>query len=134
MIDTNVFISAVKKPRGDTLQLLLRIIDDPEIELVGNDLLLEEMVRYGRLFKSETALLIMGSIINKMGIVRVKDNYIKACRPYISAQSLIDIMHAATCLQTDSILVTNDKDFNDIKDRGIIQIWNIAEALKSLRK
>ncbi|MFQ5976239.1 MAG: PIN domain-containing protein [Candidatus Hydrothermarchaeales archaeon] len=124
----------MKKPRGDTLQLLLRIIDDPEIELVGNDLLLEEMVRYGRLFKSETALLIMGSIINKMGIVRVKDNYIKACRPYISAQSLIDIMHAATCLQTDSILVTNDKDFNDIKDRGIIQIWNIAEALKSLRK
>lgn len=134
MIDTNVFISAVKKPRGDTLQLLLRIIDDPEIELVGNDLLLEEMIRYGRLFKSETALLIMGSIINKMGIVRVKDNYIKACRPYISAQSLIDIVHAATCLQTDSILVTNDKDFNEIKDRGIIQIWNIAEALKSLRK
>ncbi len=134
MIDTNVFISAVKKPSGDTLKLLLRIIEDREIEFVGNDLLIEELLRYGTLFKSETALLILSSIIGKMEIITVKENYIKACKPYFSTQSLVDIVHAATCLQTDSILITNDKDFNEIKDRGIIQIWDIARTLRTLKE
>ncbi len=134
MIDTNVFISAVKKPSGDTLKLLLRIIEDQEIKFVGNDLLIEELLRYGTLFKSETAFLILSSIIGKMEIITVKENYIKACKPYFLTKRLVDIIHAATCLQTDSILITNDMDFNEIKDRGIIQIWDIAEALNILRK
>ncbi|MEE8359283.1 MAG: PIN domain-containing protein [Candidatus Hydrothermarchaeales archaeon] len=134
MIDTNVFISAVKKPSGDTLKLLLRIIEDQEIEFVGNDLLIEELLRYGTLFKSETALLILSSIIGKMEIITVKENYIKACKPYFSTKSLVDIAHAATCLQTDSVLITNDNDFNEIKDRGIIQIWDIARTLRTLKE
>jgi hypothetical protein len=57
LIDSNVFVAAIKNPRKRTrtLELLLKMIEDPTIGLVGNDLLMYEMVRYAELLKSPTA-------------------------------------------------------------------------------
>lgn len=134
LVDTNAFIAAVKNPQKhtNTLGLLLRIIDDPSIMLVGNDLLVEEMLRYAQLFRSETALTILSALLAKTDMVDIKGNYIKACRPYISTPDKADVLHAATCLQTGSILITNDEHFDRIKEEGIIEVWDILEAIGDL--
>ncbi|MEE8402449.1 MAG: PIN domain-containing protein [Candidatus Hydrothermarchaeaceae archaeon] len=133
LIDTNVFVSAVKRPRkGGALNLLLKIIGEPTIHLVGNDLLVEEMLRYAQLLRSETALAIVSTLLTKMEIVEVKENYRRACKPYISTPDRADILHAATCLQTDSILITNDRHFDKINDAGVVEVWDITRAIKNL--
>lgn len=133
MIDTNVFISAIKNPRkGGALNLLLKIIGNSNVHLVGNELLVEEMLRYAQLLKSETALAIVSSLLSKMEVVEVKKNYRRACKPYIATPDKADILHGATCLQTDSILITNDRHFNKIKEAGIIEVWSISKAIKNL--
>ena len=41
-------------------------------------------------------------------------------------------MHAATCLQAKAVLITNDRDFDGIKESGVIEVWSISEAIKKL--
>ena len=57
LLDTNVFISAIKEPekQTNTLRLIIKIVGDPSVKLVGNYLLAHEMLRYADLLKSETA-------------------------------------------------------------------------------
>ncbi|MDI6655585.1 MAG: PIN domain-containing protein [Candidatus Hydrothermarchaeota archaeon] len=126
LIDINVFISAVKNPRGDTLRLLIKLIEDPSIKLVGNDLLAEEYLRYAEVFKSETVLGIVLALLGKMELIRVEESHIHACKPFI------DILHAATCLKSGSILITNDKHFDKLHERKIIEVWSIPKALNEL--
>lgn len=136
LLDTNVFISAIKEPRRqtETLRLILHIIEEPSIGLVGNDLLVEEMARYSELLKSETAATLLHTLIAKMEIVNVLENYLKICKFYIETPDKADILHAATCLQKNAVLVSNDHHFNRIRDEGIIKVWNTTEALKKLLK
>ena len=41
-------------------------------------------------------------------------------------------MHAATCLQAKAVLITNDRDFDGIKESGVIEVWSISEAIRKL--
>jgi predicted nucleic acid-binding protein len=134
LVDTNVFISAIKDPKKQTssLSLILHLIGEPSIGLVGNDMLVEEMLRYAELLRSETAATILYALISKTEIVRVRENYIKVCKSYIETQEKADIIHAGTCLQTGAILVSNDRDFNKIRDEGVIKVWSITEAIQNL--
>lgn len=43
-----------------------------------------------------------------------------------------DIYHAATCLKTNCILITNDKDFLGLKRAKLVEIWTISEAIRKL--
>lgn len=133
LIDTNVFISAVKRPRkGGALGLLLKIIGDPSIRLVGNDLLVEELLRYAELLGSNNSLALVTALLEKTDIVKVKRNYILACKPHMETPDKADILHAATCLQTDTVLITNDRHFEGIKTVGIVEVWGISEAIEKL--
>ena len=133
LLDTNLFISAIKDPRRQTgaLRLILHIIGEPGIDLVGNDLLVEEMARYAELLRSETAATLLCALIAKIEIVKVQENYLKICKSYIETPDKADILHAATCLQTNAVLISNDHHFNRIRDEGIIKVWSITEAIKS---
>src|SRR3970282_1100222 len=128
LLDTNVLISAIKDPRKstETLPLILKIIGDPSIKLVGNDLLVEEMLRYMELLKSEMAATMLAALLTKMRIVIVQEKYRRICKPYITTPDKADILHAATCLQADATLITNDHHFNRIRDERIISVWSIA--------
>jgi len=42
LLDTNVFIAAFKSGYTKTTQLILKLLSDPDIELVVNSVLLEE--------------------------------------------------------------------------------------------
>ena len=136
LLDTNVFVSAIKDPRKQTgaLRLILYIIGEAGIGLVGNDILVEEMVRYAELLRSETAATLLCALIAKVEIVNVRENYLKICKSYIETLDKADILHAATCLQTDAVLISNDQHFNRIRDEGIIRVWSTTEAIKKLLK
>ena len=43
-----------------------------------------------------------------------------------------DVVHAATCLHTGAVLISNDAHFDGIKEVGIIEVWSITDAIKKL--
>ncbi len=47
---------------------------------------------------------------------------------------MADIYHVATCLKTDCILITSDKDFQELKKTKMIEIWTATDAVKKLLK
>ena len=134
MLDSNVFIAAIKNPRKQTttLRLLVKIVEDPDITLVADELLLDEMLRYAELLKSQTAATIVAALLTKTTIVRVPRNYRKICKTYVETPDRADILHAGTCLQTGAILITNDHHFDRIRKEGIIKVWSITEAIERL--
>lgn len=134
LLDTNVFISAVKDPRKqtDTLRLILHLVESEDVRLVGHVLLAEEMVRFAEEFGSETASWILGELLEKMRLVTVSENLVRLCRGYVKTPDLADVVHAAVCLKADAVLITNDRHFDRIGDEGIIEIWGISEAIERL--
>jgi predicted nucleic acid-binding protein len=134
LLDTNVFVAAIKYPKKETktLQLILKIIENDDIYLVGDEFLVEEMVRYAEEFRSETASWILSALLDKIKLIDVGKNYIKICRNYIETPNLSDILHAAACLKSDAILITNDTHFNRIRDERIIHVWNISKMIKEI--
>lgn len=134
LLDTNVFVASVKDPKkqSDTLRLILHMIESEDIQLVGHELLVEEMVRYAEEFGSETASWILGALLGKMRLVPVSENLVRLCRNYIETPDLADVIHAAACLKSDAVLITNDKHFDRVKDEGIVEVWSISEAIERL--
>ena len=84
LVDTNLFIAAIKNPKRETasLRLLMELTDDTTIVLIGNEFLIMEMEKYAQVFESKRGKEIL--------------------RSYFPKDELIDIYHAATCLQEGS--------------------------------
>jgi len=99
---------------------------------VADELLLDETLRYAELLKSQTAATIVEALLSKTSIVQVSKNYRKICKTYIETPDRADILHAATCLQTGAILITNDHHFHRIRREGIIKVWSMTDAIESL--
>lgn len=129
--DTNLFIAASKSGITKSTALIFKLCFDSSIELIGNSILIEEFERYEGLVGA-SGKIVLGIIKEKMRIVEPDSMSIKKCRPYIPEKEDADLYHAATCLQTDAVLITNDKDFDEIKKEGIIEVWNISEAIEKL--
>lgn len=134
LLDTNVFVAAIKHPTRETatLRLIVEILRRDDLALVGNDLWLEEMLRYAEAFRSETASQLIGALIGKARFVRVREEVRAVCRQYITTPDPADILHAATCLQEGAILVSNDRHFDRIRDQRVLEVWSIAKAIRSL--
>ena len=134
LLDTNGFIAAVKDPRRETatLRLILEFLRREDLELVGNDLWLEEMIRYAEEFGSDTASQVLAALIERTRFVRVEENFRAICRRFVTTPDPADVLHAATCLQERAVLVSNDKHFDKIRDEGIVEVWTITKAMRSL--
>lgn len=134
LVDANIFVAAIKNPgkKTRTLDLILELISNQGIHLVGNDLLLLEFEKYAKKFKSETASHLLKRLGDKMREVELDENYIKTCSKYIPKNEIVDIVHAATCLQEKSIMITNDKHFDKISEEKIIEVWSISMAIENL--
>ena len=133
-LDTNVFISAVKNPLKETitLRLIYSLIMNSSVRLVGDEYLLQEMMRYIEVFRSETAVRVLELLIAKVEVFRVQRNYIRICQGYIDTPDPADVVHAAACLQSGATLITNDHHFDRVKAEGITEVMSISEALSSL--
>jgi predicted nucleic acid-binding protein len=74
----------------------------------------------------------LAALLSKVELIEVSSNYIKICSRYIKTPDKADILHVATCLQTGSILMTNDRHFDKIKAEGIIEVWSVSKAIRQL--
>lgn len=90
------------------------------------------MIRYAEEYPSETAATLLQALASKVNIIHVEPRYIKICNQYITTEDPSDILHAATCLQSGSILITDDHHFNKIRDEGIIEVQNTKDTIKTL--
>jgi predicted nucleic acid-binding protein len=140
VVDTNVFVAAIRpfarhghSSPTSSLALVLRLINDDELELFGNRWLLEEYARLAEGLKSETSTLILGHLAAKVrDVIEIREEAVARCSKYLPEGEAADVMHAATCLQSGAVLITNDRDFDRIRDSGIIEVWSIGEAIKRL--
>lgn len=134
LLDANVFVAAIKNPekKAGALDLILELISDEEIRLIGNDLLFLEFERYAQKFKSKTASNLIKQLKDKMTIIEVSKDCIRKCGEYFAKDNIVDIIHAATCLQENSILITNDRHFDKISKNKIIEVWGISNAIENL--
>ncbi|MBI4258537.1 MAG: PIN domain-containing protein [Thaumarchaeota archaeon] len=141
VVDTNVFVAAIKpfakpvrKSRENTkaLSLLIKLIVNEQLELVGNSGLVGEYRRLAEELNSETSRLILRQLAEKVKVVEIKDNALMRCKPHLPRGESADVMHAATSLQEDAVLITNDRDFDGIRESEIIQVWSISEAIRML--
>jgi len=132
LVDTNLFIAAIKNPKKETasLRLLLELIYDASIVLIGNEFLIMEMEKYAQVFESKRGKEILQKLIDKTEVLDVDEKFLRLCKSYFPEDELIDIYHAATCLQEGAVLITNDRHFDKINDEKIIEVWSISKAIE----
>ena len=129
MIDTNVFIAAVKKGWTKTTDLLLSLLTNPEFEIVADDVLLAEYEKYS---KESSAREFYEFLKIRITISNPSEDDIEKCKPYFPENEVADVVHAATCLKSKAVLITNDKHFDAIKETGLVDVWSISEAINRI--
>ena len=140
MVDAYVFVAAIKPfttqqrpPKiPGSLPLLLRLITDAELELFASQPLLDEYRQLARELRSETSTLILDQLSAKAHEVTEIKAEIEACKPHIPEKEAADILHAAAALQSEAVLISNDKHFDRIRDAHIIEVWSISKAMRRL--
>ena len=67
LVDTNLFIAAIKNPKRETasLRLLMELTDDTTVVLIGNEFLIMEMEKYAQVFESKRGKEILLRLIDK---------------------------------------------------------------------
>lgn len=128
LIDTNLFIAAVKKWICST-DLLIYLLTGHEIELIANDVLLCEYRKYAL---ELDAMDLLELIYSEVRIVNPSEESIIKCKPYFPETVAADVVHAATCMQFGATIISNDKHFDKIKKQGIIEVWKISDGIKKL--
>jgi len=130
LVDTNLFISAIKKWAKST-DLLIYLLTDPEIELIANDVLLGEYSK----FASELHTPELFELIHSVVIIdNPSEENVLDCKQYFPKNQMADAVHAATCLQSNAVLISNDKHFDKMREMKIIEVWKISEAIEKLLK
>ena len=93
LVDTNLFIAAIKNPKRETasLRLLMELTDDTTIVLIGNEFLIMEMEKYAQVFESKRGKEILRKLIDKTEVMVVNENFLRLCKSYFPEDQLIDI-------------------------------------------
>jgi predicted nucleic acid-binding protein len=128
LIDNTVFIAAVKKGWTKSTELILHLLDN-SAELLADELLIFEYEKYAKILGTYELLYHL-----KRSVIQVNPSQeeIDICAPFFPESELSDIVHAATCLYTKAILITNDNHFDKIKEAKIVEVWSAAKAIKRI--
>ena len=105
------------------------MLTNPEIEVVANDVLIAEYERYAKELDAEEFL---DFLRLRIIVINPSIDEIKRCKPYFPENEYADVIHAATCLKADAVLITNDRHFDRIKEAKLIKIWSISDAIDIL--
>ncbi len=130
--DTNLFVAAIRGRRTDSLRLLLLLVEKEEFDLIGNEILIAECHRYAETFPSAAAVDVLARVVDKIRLVQPADRFQLACEPFFSVGSMADVIHAATCLESGAILISNDHHFDAIASAGLIRVLTLTEAVRRL--
>jgi len=128
LLDNTVFIAAVKRGWTKSTELIYYLLDSPA-ELFANELLIFEYEKYAKTLGAYELLDYL-----KKAVIQVNPSQeeIDACAAFFPESELSDIVHAATCLYADAVLITNDNHFNKIKKAEIIEVWSNTKAIKRI--
>jgi len=130
LVDTNLFIAAIKKQAKST-DLLLYLLSNLEIELIANDALLGEYSKFAlKLGASDFFELLFNIVV----VFNPSEEFVMECKQYFPKNKIADVVHAATCLQYDAILISNDKHFDKISNMKMIEVWKISDAIEKFLK
>ena len=130
MLDTNVFIAAAKRGWTRTTDLVLRLVEGDE-DLIANEALIGEYRKYaGDL--GDYGMLLFDQLSQKAIVLEISEEIIARCMPFFPEGQVADLLHAATCLSVDGILISNDRHFEKIRQARIIEVWTISEAIAAL--
>ena len=129
VLDNNLIIAAVKSGWTRSTDLLTALLLS-DAELFVNDELLLEYEKYIHRFLGFYHLYEL--IQNRTRLVDPSHKSLEICRPFFPEGQYADIVHAATCLETGAILITNDNHFRKIREAGIIKVWDITEAIEEI--
>ncbi len=108
----------------------MELTDDATIVLIGNEFLIMEMEKYAQVFESKRGKEILRKLMDKTEVMDVDEKFLHLCKSYFPEHQLIDIYHAATCLQEGAVLITNDRHFDRINAEKIIEVWSISKAIE----
>jgi predicted nucleic acid-binding protein len=128
LIDSNLFIAAVKGRWTKSSELLSMLLDSP-IELVANKALLSEYEKYAKELGAEY---IFDYLKSRIILVDQSDEEVELCKPFFPNNQAADIVHAATCLHAKAVLISNDRHFEKIRKAGLIEVWTISKAIREL--
>ena len=128
LLDNTVFIAAVKRGWTRSTELVYNLLDGPA-ELFADELLILEYERYAEALGASDLLNYLKRAIIQVNPTQVE---IDACAPFFPESELSDVVHAATCLYLDAVLITNDKHFDRIKEDGLVEVWSNTKAIKRL--
>jgi predicted nucleic acid-binding protein len=128
LLDSTVFIAAVKRRWTKSTELIYHLLNSPA-EIFANELLIFEYEKYARTLGTYELLIYL-----KKAVIQVNPSQeeIDTCAAFFPESEMSDIVHAATCLYADAILITNDRHFDRIKKAEIIEVWSNAKAIKRL--
>ena len=138
MLDTNAFIAAFKSGWTRSTDLLLELLTNPNYELVGNRVLLEEYERWAHKLGERSAEVraqastLIAVLRQTVVLVEPEAEHIERCRPHVPEGEYADLLHAATCLRAGAVLISNDRHFDGLKRAGIVEVWSISEAIRRL--
>lgn len=129
LLDTNVFIASVKKGWTDTTELVFHVLSDDKYRVIGNDVLLAEYRKYAERLNAWNFYEFLRL---RMEIVNPTRIEVLRLLPYFPPSQIADAVHAATCLKTGAILITNDRHFEKVAEEGLIEVWSISEAIRKV--
>lgn len=129
VLDTNLIIAAVKSGWTRSTDLLFTILLSDATLFVDRELHLE----YEKYIHKILGLYHLFLFIQTRTYpIDPSAKALDTCRPFFPETQLGDVVHAATCLETDAILITNDSHFDRIKESGLIRVWSITKAIKEV--
>lgn len=128
LLDNTVFIAAVKSGWTRSTELVYNLLDGPA-ELFADELLIDEYEKYAEALGASDLLNYMKKVVIHLNPTQAE---IDACAPFFPERELSDVVHAATCLHLDAVLITNDRHFDRIKEDGLIEVWSNTKAIRRL--
>jgi len=139
LIDSNVFIAGTKSGWTRTTDLIVQLLDGP-FELIGDEVLYFEYDKWAKILGIYD---LFNYLARRVTINNPTEGEISKCAPFFETympdppnlpvvSNFADMIHAATCLGTDAILITNDRHFDKIKTVKLIEVWSIPEAISML--
>ncbi len=128
LLDNTVFIAAVKRGWTRSTELVYNLLDGPA-ELFADELLIVEYEKYAEALGAFDLLNYMKKVVIHLNPTQAE---IDACAPFFPERELSDVVHAATCLHLDAVLITNDRHFDRIKEDGLIEVWSNTKAIRRL--
>ena len=102
LLDNTVFIAAVKRRWTKSTELIHYLLDS-QAEIFSNELLIFEYEKYAKSLGTYELLAYL-----KKAVIHVDPSQeeIDTCAAFFPESELSDIVHAATCLYADAVLIT----------------------------